>query len=256
MQENFDKKNYFFNTSFLKSEILGIILQSLPFIICLLTFTDEQKIFWVIPRNVKVNIRPELISALFAFSFYGILVIRMGMFKKETVFDAIISVIATFLNVMVIASLFSVIISSNFKFAGIENFGVYVLVFGCVFSLCCMRTLSGYVFIIFLILAIIRLIDINSAMGFWGAIYIVFMGISLFLQIPDLKDFSNLLQEFKGPVKTASNRVTEDINFAKDDATEKINNMKSQIKSKREEQKSKKKENQSQNKVVDKNVTE
>ena len=84
-------------TSFSVSEILGIALQIIPFIICLLTFTDKQKILWIIPREVKVTIRPELISGLFAVIFYGILVIRMGMFKKETFIDSVISTIAMFL---------------------------------------------------------------------------------------------------------------------------------------------------------------
>lgn len=159
--------------------------------------------------------------------------------EKATTTDSIISSIAMFLNVMVFASIFSTIINSDFKFAGIENFGIWILIIGCVLSLLCMRTIAGYVFFIFLIFAIMRLIDINSAMGFCGALYIVFIGISVFLQIPDLKDFSNLLQEFKGTAKSTGSRVVEDMNLAKNDATEKIENIKIKVKTKMDERKNK-----------------
>ena len=225
-------KSFFKCSSFSGGEILGIVLQIIPLIISLCTFTDKQKIFFVFSRDVKITIHAELLSGLFAVIFYGILAIRMGLFKKETFSNCVISTIAMLLNVLVFASIFQTIVSSDFKFAGIENFGIWILVIGCVLSLLCMRTIAGYVFFIFLIFAIMRLIDINSAMGFWGALYIVFIGISVFLQIPDLKDFSNLLQEFKGTAKSAGSRVAEDMIFAKDDATEKFDNIKSKVKSK------------------------
>ena len=247
-------KSFFKSSSFSGGEILGIVLQIIPFIICLCTFTDKQKILWLIPRDVKISIRPELLSTLFAVIFYGILVIRMGLFKKATITDSIISSIAMFLNVMVFASIFSTIINSDFKFAGIENFGIWILIIGCVLSLLCMRTIAGYVFFIFLIFAIMRLIDINSAMGFCGALYIVFIGISVFLQIPDLKDFSNLLQEFKGTAKSTGSRVVEDMNLAKNDATEKIENIKIKVKTKMDERKNKKEEENSQIEISAENV--
>lgn len=225
-------KSFFKRSTFSGGEILGIVLQIIPFIICLCKFTDKQKILGFISRDVIISLKPDFLTGLFAVIFYGILAIRMGLFKKETFSNCVISAIAMLLNVLVFASIFQTIVSSDFKFAGIENFGIWILVIGCVLSLLCMRTIAGYVFFIFIIFAIKRLIDINSAMKFWGALYIVFIGISVFLQIPDLKDFSNLLQEFKGTAKSAGSRVVEDMNFAKNDATEKFDNIKSKVKSK------------------------
>ena len=73
-------KSFFKCSSFSGGEILGIVLQIIPFIICLCTFTDKQKILWFIPRDVKISIRPELLSSLFAVIFYGILAIVLLLF--------------------------------------------------------------------------------------------------------------------------------------------------------------------------------
>lgn len=111
------------NTSFSKKELIGILLQIIPFILCLFTYHDEQKILWLIPRTVSVSIKPDLLSTFFAVLLYLVLSIRLELFKKEKPYDCFISIVALILNVLVIASLFSIIINSDFKFAGIENFG-------------------------------------------------------------------------------------------------------------------------------------
>ena len=82
-------KSFFKSSSFSGGEILGIVLQIIPFIICLCTFTDKQKILGFISRDVKISIRPGLLSTLFAVIFYGILVIRMGLFKKQRLLIAL-----------------------------------------------------------------------------------------------------------------------------------------------------------------------
>lgn len=91
-----------------------------------------------------------------------------------------------------------------------------------------MRTISGYILVFFLIFAIARVIDVNSAMGFWGALYIVFIAASVFLQIPEMKDFSNFLQEFVGQSKITLRQGGDNLNMAKEDLSRKYYKTKNQ----------------------------
>lgn len=210
-----EKRNTFLKSNFLVTEIIGISIQIIPFVICFLTFTEEKKLLFFKWTN-EVTIRPGLLSSLFALIFYGIL-----------------SSIAMLLNVGVIASLFSVLVSKDFTFMGIDYAGIYILVIGIILTFLSMRTIAGYVFFLFLIIGVIRLISIDIAMGLWGFLYIAMMGISLFLQIPDLKDFSNLLYEFKGATAQIAKRGFEDIEYAGNDFSRKMENVKNKYQNER-----------------------
>lgn len=220
------EKKFFRDSNYLLSEVLGIILQIVPFIICLFTFKDEKSLFFGLIKWTKdITLRPGIHSGIFAIIFYGIIATRLEMFHKETLWDGILSIASLFLNIMVIASVFSIFVSENFSinFFGIfELNGTTILILGILFSLLSMRTISGYLFIIFLMMAIPRLMEINAAMGFFGALYVVIMAVSFFLQIPDLRDFSKILEEFKGPAKKSIDRFGSNVHLAKDDATTKI----------------------------------
>lgn len=224
------KKKFFRDSNYLISEVLGIILQIVPFIICLFTFKDEKSLFFGLIKWTKdITLKPEILSGIFAIIFYGIIAIRLEMFHKETLWDGLLSFASSFLNIMVIASVFSIFVSKNFSinFFGIfELNGTTILILGILFSLLSMRTISGYLFIIFLMMAIPRLMEINAAMGFFGALYVVMMAVSFFLQIPDLRDFSKILEEFKGPAKKSIDRFGSEILTAKDDASTKVNAVK------------------------------
>ena len=227
-----EKRNTFLKSNFLVTEIIGIAIQIIPFVICFLTFTEDKNLLFFKWTN-EVTIRPGLLSSLFALIFYGILSIRMNLFRKENWMDGILSSFAMLLNVGVIASLFSVFVSKDFSLMGIDYAGIYILVIGIILTFLSMRTIAGYVFFLFLIIGVIRLISIDIAMGLWGFLYIAMMGISLFLQIPDLKDFSNLLYEFKGATAQIAKRGFEDIEYAGNDFSRKMENVKNKYQNER-----------------------
>ena len=68
------------------SDLLGIVLMIVPFIISLNNYNKTERIIPFIPwitRTVK-GMEPSLFTGILAVLFYGALIVRYGMFKKDT----------------------------------------------------------------------------------------------------------------------------------------------------------------------------
>ena len=102
------------------TDLLGILIMIIPFCISFKEFSYVKGTFlwWSITGSETVQ--PGMVSALCAVVFYVALILRCQLFKIGTFAEGFVSVIRTFLNCWVIASLMTIILPTKteelFKF--------------------------------------------------------------------------------------------------------------------------------------------
>ena len=79
-----------------------------------------------------------------------------------------------------------------------ENSEVAFLLFTVLLSWLGMKTVAGYSWIIFIFVATSHMIKVYNSMGMLGAIYIISIAISLFLQISNYSDIKGFFNDFRG----------------------------------------------------------
>lgn len=190
--------------------ILAIVLMTIP---VGLSLQDYIRKYLTITGNTGqqvLNIKPTMLSVIYAICLHGILFAR-NIGKH---FETGLAILLTALNILWTASFITIFISNetfNIPFLNIP-IGSQVLVFiAIVLSLISMRAIAGYIWIILAVLAVFRLAAINEAMGLWGVGYILCAYISIGIQIwkLNLLNFNKdeLLYEFRG----RADRVLGDI---------------------------------------------
>lgn len=177
------------------SDIAGIFLMFIPFIISIVWQYNKKFLFITVKT---ISIRPDLIMSLAAGAFYLALIIRYDFFKKETMLDIIISVIRAFLDIWVLASFFAFCLPTK------NEFSYVVLVMSVLFSWLGIRSVAGYGWIFVIITGAKQMVSTSKLMGMTGAVYIIFIIISLILQVASASDFKNFFLEFNG--KSAKGR--------------------------------------------------
>ena len=111
---NDENRNTLFG--FRHTDLLGIAIMIIPFYISLMNFDVTNRVIPFIPwitKTSKYNINPSLISAFLSAAFYISLIVRYGIFKRNTITEAIISSIRTFLNCWCIAALLSIVVNHD-----------------------------------------------------------------------------------------------------------------------------------------------
>ena len=175
-------------------------------------------------KEIAVTITPDIPRVLIAVAFYyGALIVRYGIFKKDTLIEVVISSVRIFLNCWGLAALLGIVLTTNRN----ETFsmGIFsintstLLLFALLFSWFGMKTLAGYVWIIFILAGATRFNMVSEAMGVWGAIFILTIAISMLLQVSDYSNIQNFMEDFRNTSEKHILDVKEEINAAADDAS-------------------------------------
>ena len=218
------------------SDLLGIIIMIIPFIISISfeQINPARSLLWIkIGKETITSIRPDLISTLCSVVFYASLIVRYeGIFKSNNLFEAFISTIRAFLNCWVFAALVKVVLQNDTKvtegsftlFALLRNPETTMLVFAILLSWLGMKSIAGFSWILFIVAAMKNLLVVNSAMGMLGAVFVLTITISLFLQIRDYSNIRDFMRDFRGGTSKYRETVRQDINAAKDDTVVLVEN--------------------------------
>ena len=166
------------------ADLLGIALMIIPCLISCYSFSTTAPRIAFLPKwipfnrqEVEVHVTPDISRALIAVAFYyGALIARYGIFKKDNLMEALISSVRTFLNCWGLAALLGIVLTTNSN----ETFslGIFsintasLLLFAVLFSWFGMKTLAGYVWIIFVLAGVKHFNMVSDAMGPWGAVFI------------------------------------------------------------------------------------
>ena len=217
------------------ADLLGIVLMIIP---CLISLGPHGSSFsttapriaflpgWI-PFNrqeVEVHVTPDIPRALVVVAFYyGALIARYGIFKKDNLLEALISSVRTFLNCWGLAALLGIVLTTNSN----ETFslGIFsintasLLLFAVLFSWFGMKTLAGYVWIIFVLAGMKHFNMVSDAMGGWGAACILTLAISMLLQVNDFSNIQNFMGDFRNATEKHILDVKEDISSAANDAS-------------------------------------
>ena len=207
------------------ADIIGVFLLLIPFIISLMPITyseDVSKKIWFIKVGTitiqqSYSLIPTTIPSILAVAFYGSLIVRYNIFKKDNIIESVISVLRTFLLCWTIASLLKPILSNQ------ENYtSTYLLIAAVVLSWLGMKTIAGYSWIFFIVAAAMNYVKFDEIIGGRGALFIITLAISLFLQIKDLSKISDFVSDFKVSTASYSESVKGEIHAAVSDATERV----------------------------------
>lgn len=215
-------------------DLLGILIMIIPFFISFKSFTLTETgpaVEWWFIRlgkttsSTQIDIKPGVVSALCAVSFYFAVIVRFNLFKADTLLAGIISAVRTFLNCFVIAALLSTIITTHHidkpSFAALfQNYQTVFLLMGILLSWIGMRTISGYCWILFVIAAWNSLSKYDEAMGVWGALFVITVALSLFLQMSAHIKVSDFAKEFRGDMNSSSSSVRNNMSAAAADAAQ------------------------------------
>lgn len=206
-QSEMNRNNEFRN--FNASDLLGISIMIIPFMISIV-FNDylppEKFLFFTTKKGEPINIHPNMITSIFAVSFYAALIARYNIFRAGNIVEGIISSVRTFLNCWVLSSLLSIALpakeistNSNTLTTLLNNSEVTFFILAVILSWLGMKTIAGYSWIIFVLVACAHMIKVNNAMGMWGALFIITLTISLFLQISSYSNIKDFLSDFRMP---------------------------------------------------------
>ena len=87
-----------------------------------------------------------------------------------------------------------------------------LLIFALLLSWLGMKAIAGFSWILFIVAAWRHFLEINSAMGMLGAIFILTLALSLFLQIKNYAVISDFMYDFRSMLTPHSNRVRKYVN--------------------------------------------
>ena len=211
------------------SDFLGILLMIIPFTISII-FNDsveESHYFLFIQLSYSIrniNIHPNLLSTLCAVLFYASLIIRYeGVFRAKNLFEALVSILRTFLNCWVLSSLVSISLfpasnsTGNLTIIGfLNNPQSTLLIIALLLSWLGMKAIAGFSWVLFIVAAWRHVLEINSSMGMLGAVFILTLALSLFLQIKNYAIISDFMYDFRSMVSSRSNKNREEIITAVD----------------------------------------
>ena len=213
------------------ADLIGLALMIIPFFISLQSFDSTKRVFLWFTKHVTVNIQPTMITATCSVAFYVALILRYNFFKASNLLETLVSIVRTFLNCWVIAALISTIVNtdnpSKIIPLGLLSFNTFtVLFFAVLLTWLGMKTIAGYSWILFILLALHRWEAIDKAMGMKGAVFIISFAISLLLQIGDPEIIKDFINDFKVGAKKYTSSVKGDIQTASEDVAKKADTVK------------------------------
>ena len=202
-------------------EIAGVFIMLVPVIISFLTFKSEisKTYFWFFTHKIEkdVSVQATMLTAIAAVFIYGSYLLRYNFFKKDSAEQVFFSVVQAILNIWAISGLCSMFVGNevwNVPVLNINSQTCLLLII--LLSWIGARSISGFLWIILVIIGISHITEISEAMGIYGALYIVMFFISLLLQLTDtvhLEDFKN---DFCSIAAKTGQKIGSDIDAGKD----------------------------------------
>ena len=201
------------------SDLCGIALMIIPVVISCLSF-NRDRAFLFIKWKEPMSIAPDLISMGITVVFYAALIVRYGIFRKETLAETLISVVRTCLNCWAIAALLKAVITTDpgdtLTILAFQFNTFTLLLFAIILSWIGMKTLAGYSWIFFIFAGVNHMGAVNKAMGGLGAVFILAFFVSLLLQINDFSHIGEFMSDFRnatgGYVSEAKGNITDAAN--------------------------------------------
>lgn len=160
-----------------------------------------EKILWFFDHKVQTTLSPALISTLCSF----FLVIPVFVRCKADIINnpTLINIILLLLDSLVVATFIRCFLDSDNIIPGIPVNGYTFLGVGILLSWVGIRPIAGYAWIALVIIALFRVVEVDQAMGIWGAAYLCLCILGILLQIKficgDTYDIKRLFgNEFSG----------------------------------------------------------
>ena len=204
------------------SDLVGTLLMVIPLIISVQEYEVTARVIGFIPwwtRTTRTEVMTQdFITGFLAVAFYCALIVRYGFFRRNRFLEIIISSIKLCLNCWVIASLISVILTTDGSvklfFGEISN-SAFLLI-AVILSWIGMKSIAGYSWILFIIMGFFHMQKVNAAMGRWGFVFIVTTALSMLLQVDDYVNINDFMNDFRA---TTGTRIRGDISAAANDTS-------------------------------------
>ncbi len=198
------------------AEIAGVFIMCVPVILTFLPYklSIEKTYLWFFTHKIEktVSIQATMLTALAAIFIYSSYLVRYGFFKKENKEQVIFSVVQAVVNVWAISGLCSMFVGNNvwsLPFFNISGQTFLLMVVG--LSWIGAKSIAGFLWILLIFAGISHITEINSAMGVYGALYVVLFFVSFLLQVSDIVHFEDLKNDFCGKAAKAENTIKKDV---------------------------------------------
>ena len=155
-----------------------------------------------------IVIKPTLITTIISVFLFGGFIIR----NINDIFNDCIRIVFCFIDIIFFSGFIAMFANSNTNIFGFSSQGLLAMII--VLMWVGLKSLSRYVILSFISLSTLFLSQLNEAMGFFGALYILFAFLSFSIQIYTniLPNVSNLSSEFFGQRKKEKNNSEFEIN--------------------------------------------
>lgn len=169
-----------------------------------------EKVLWIYDKTTKTNISPALISTLLGFFVVIPVFIRC---KADIINNPnLIKVILLVLDSLVAATFLNCFLTNENIISGLPVNGYTFLGVGIILSWLGIKAIAGYVWIILIVLSLFKVVQVDQAMGMWGAIYICSCIIGIILQLKyicgDINELRALFsQDFENKTKVINNDI-------------------------------------------------
>ena len=198
------------------AEISGVFIMCVPVILTFLPYKlrIEKTYLWFFTHRIEkdVSIQATMLTALAAIFIYCSYLVRYGFFKKENKEQIVFSVVQAVVNVWAISGLCSMFVGNsvwNLPFFNIS--GQTFLLMVVLLSWIGAKSIAGFLWILLIFAGISHITEINSAMGVYGALYVVLFFVSFLLQLSDIVHFEDLKNDFCGKAEITQDRIKKDV---------------------------------------------
>ena len=201
-------------------EISGVFLMMVPVVISCLPFKSEisKTYFWFFTHKIEkeISVQATMLTAIAAVFIYSSYLVRYNFFKRETGEQVFFSVVQTIVNVWAIAGLCSMFVGNevwNVPVLNINSQTCLLLII--LLSWIGAKSISGFLWIILVVVGISHITEISGAMGVYGALYVVTFFISLLLQMADTVHLSDFKNDFCTVAEKTGKKISSDVEAGK-----------------------------------------
>lgn len=160
----------------------------------------------------EITLAPTLITTMIAILIYSAIIIRN--FKKY--YSDIPKLAISIINILFLAGFLSVFFTDKATIFGLDTRAI--LVAGVLLSWLGIRTISGYIWILLVLLGTARMSDVDKAMAGWGVIYILCAYLSIIVQVVFCKMFETDFETFKEDLFGIKENANKDVKAASEQA--------------------------------------
>ncbi|MCL2808983.1 MAG: hypothetical protein FWD24_02820 [Treponema sp.] len=209
-------------TSKKNGNIAAIIFLIIPIMLSFIPFYDESG------YNV-LNLKPGVLTGTLAFFMYFAIIVRLKGLRNS--FNSFSDGLLSILTIWFCATLINfftgdIVITNPFHINPLTSNiiikipGPIILIIGLLVSWLGMKSIAGIIWIIFILISAIQIVQGDAVMGIWGFIYIIsgFMGIVFQLKQMNSNFFTDFGKEFTSMGSKTRLRIMGDVGSFTSDA--------------------------------------